>query len=37
MSHRNARTTVPGRLLIFQRPQDGWAQADVAAPGTTAR
>lgn len=31
MSHRNARTTVHGRLLIVQRHQDGWPQAHIAA------
>ena len=31
MAHRNARLTVHGRLLIVQRRQDGWKQADIAA------
>ncbi|HVX47265.1 MAG TPA: IS481 family transposase [Mycobacteriales bacterium] len=31
MSHRNARTTFQGRLLIVQRYEDGWAQAHIAA------
>ncbi|HTW18256.1 MAG TPA: IS481 family transposase [Nocardioides sp.] len=31
MSHRNARTTFQGRLLIVQRRRDGWPQAHIAA------
>lgn len=31
MSHRNARTTFQGRLLIVQRHRDGWRQAHIAA------
>lgn len=31
MSHRNARTTVQGRMLIVQRYQQGWRQAHIAA------
>ncbi|TWP42370.1 IS481 family transposase [Lentzea tibetensis] len=31
MSHRNARTTFSGRLLIVQRHQAGWPQAHIAA------
>ncbi|WP_157559753.1 IS481 family transposase [Nocardioides sp. Soil777] len=31
MSHRNARLTVHGRLLIVQRRQGGWKQAHIAA------
>ncbi len=31
MSHRNARTTFQGRLLIVQRRRDGWKQAHIAA------
>jgi transposase InsO family protein len=31
VSHRNARTTVQGRLLIVQRHHDGWPQAHIAA------
>lgn len=31
MSHRNARTTLHGRLLIVQRHQQGWKQAHIAA------
>ncbi len=31
MSHRSARTTVLGRLLIVQRHQAGWPQAHIAA------
>lgn len=31
MSHRNARTTVHGRLLIVQRHQDGMPKAHIAA------
>lgn len=31
MSHRNARTTVQGRLLIVQRHRAGWPQAHIAA------
>lgn len=31
MSHRNARLTVHGRMLIVQRHQDGWKQAHIAA------
>lgn len=31
MSHRNARLTVHGRLLIVQRHQAGWKQAHIAA------
>ena len=31
MSHRNARTTVHGRLLIVTRYQQGWKQAHIAA------
>ncbi|HEY9305956.1 MAG TPA: IS481 family transposase [Mycobacterium sp.] len=31
MSHRNARTTFHGRLLIVQRYQQGWTQAHIAA------
>ena len=31
MSHRNARPTVHGRLLIVQRYQAGWKQAHIAA------
>ena len=31
MSHRNARLTVHGRLLIVQRHRDGWKQAHIAA------
>ena len=30
MSHRNARTTFQGRLLIVQRHASGWAQAHIA-------
>ena len=30
MSHRNARTTVRGRLLIVQRHRQGWKQAHIA-------
>lgn len=30
MSHRNARTTFHGRLLIVQRYQAGWAKAHIA-------
>ena len=30
MSHRNARTTVQGRLLIVQRHRDGWPQSHIA-------
>ncbi|MGP3709224.1 leucine zipper domain-containing protein, partial [Gordonia paraffinivorans] len=30
MSHRNARTTVYGRMLIVQRHQQGWKQAHIA-------
>jgi transposase InsO family protein len=30
VSHRNARTTYQGRLLIVQRHQDGWKQAHIA-------
>ena len=30
MSHRNARTTVQGRLLIVQRDRAGWPQAHIA-------
>ena len=31
MSHRNARLTVHGRMLIVQRYQAGWKQAHIAA------
>ncbi|MGY0536555.1 IS481 family transposase [Nocardioides sp. YJ-D4] len=31
MSHRNARLTVHGRMLIVQRDQAGWKQAHIAA------
>lgn len=31
VSHRNARTTFHGRLLIVQRHQQGWKQAHIAA------
>ncbi len=31
MSHRNARTTLHGRLLMVQRYQQGWAKAHIAA------
>ncbi|MFJ2505081.1 IS481 family transposase [Microbacterium sp. NPDC087592] len=31
MSHRNARLTVHGRLLIVQRARSGWKQAHIAA------
>jgi transposase InsO family protein len=31
VSHRNARTTFQGRLLIVQRHRDGWRQAHIAA------
>ena len=31
MSHRNARLTVHGRLLIVQRHQAGWKQSHIAA------
>ncbi|MEJ3405901.1 leucine zipper domain-containing protein, partial [Rathayibacter sp. YIM 133350] len=31
MSHRNARLTVHGRLLIVRRHQQGWRQAHIAA------
>jgi transposase InsO family protein len=31
VSHRNARLTVHGRLLIVQRRRDGWKQAHIAA------
>jgi transposase InsO family protein len=31
VSHRNARLTVHGRLLIVQRREDGWKQAHIAA------
>ncbi len=31
MSHRNARLTVHGRMLIVQRHQSGWKQAHIAA------
>ena len=30
MSHRNARTTFAGRLLIVQRDREGWKQAHIA-------
>jgi transposase InsO family protein len=30
VSHRNARTTFQGRLLIVQRYREGWAQAHIA-------
>ncbi len=30
VSHRNARTTFQGRLLIVQRHKDGWKQAQIA-------
>ena len=30
MSHRNARTTFQGRLLIVQRRRAGWKQAHIA-------
>jgi len=30
VSHRNARTTFHGRLLIVQRHRDGWKQAQIA-------
>ena len=30
MSHRNARTTFQGRLLIVQRHRAGWPQAHIA-------
>ena len=30
MSHRNARTTVAGRLLIVERHRAGWPQAHIA-------
>ncbi|BBZ69044.1 IS481 family transposase [Mycobacterium paraseoulense] len=30
MSHRNARTTFHGRLLIVERHQSGWKQAQIA-------
>ncbi len=30
VSHRNARTTFHGRLLIVQRHKDGWKQAHIA-------
>jgi transposase InsO family protein len=30
VSHRNARTTFQGRLLIVQRDRDGWPQAHIA-------
>ncbi|WP_233157548.1 leucine zipper domain-containing protein, partial [Amycolatopsis sp. KNN50.9b] len=30
MSHRNARTTFLGRLLIVQRHRQGWPQAHIA-------
>lgn len=30
VSHRNARTTFQGRLLIVQRHKDGWKQAHIA-------
>lgn len=31
MSHRNARTTYQGRLLIVERFRDGWRKAHIAA------
>ena len=31
MSHRNARLTVHGRMLIVQRHRAGWKQAHIAA------
>ena len=31
MSHRNARLTVHGRLLIVDRARAGWKQAHIAA------
>lgn len=31
MSHRNARTTYLGRLLIIERYQDGWPKAQIAS------
>ena len=31
VSHGNARLTVHGRLLIFQRHQQGWKQAHIAS------
>lgn len=31
MSHRNARLTVHGRMLIVERHQAGWKQAHIAA------
>ncbi|KKC05575.1 IS481 family transposase [Mycobacterium nebraskense] len=30
MSHRNARTTFHGRLLMVRRYREGWAKADIA-------
>jgi transposase InsO family protein len=30
VSHRNARTTIQGRLLIVQRDREGWKQAHIA-------
>lgn len=30
MSHRNARLTIHGRMLIVQRHQAGWKQAHIA-------
>ena len=30
VSHRNARTTFQGRLLIVERHRAGWAQAHIA-------
>ncbi|WP_142404445.1 helix-turn-helix domain-containing protein, partial [Mycobacterium shigaense] len=31
MSHRNARTTFHGRLLMVQRYHQGWPKAHIAA------
>uniref|UniRef100_UPI0018E0A4AB helix-turn-helix domain-containing protein n=1 Tax=Rhodococcus sp. R1101 TaxID=1170698 RepID=UPI0018E0A4AB len=31
MSHRNARTTYLGRLLIIERYRDGWPKAHIAS------
>jgi transposase InsO family protein len=31
VAHRNAKLTVAGRLLLIQRLEDGWTQAQVAA------
>ncbi|MCA9824079.1 MAG: helix-turn-helix domain-containing protein, partial [Dehalococcoidia bacterium] len=37
MSHRNAKLTVHGRLLILERLEAGWTQSQAADAGGVSR